>query len=204
MIKLNLEPTPAKPAGIVPQDSNAVSLDAIERDLHRAFKDLSLLLDRRRQATMYLPSDVLVHAWPALMPPERMGVIAGRELDRRFILSGMYDVTGRASRSHVQADRHKLAQALLSFERTGLEFSAWIHSHPGHGPGATTPSATDRAQYADWTRDYNPGLLGLIVVKDGHLRLWGEAVETGTVRVEIVGAGLRPLPGHRHVYRLDI
>lgn len=204
MIKLNLELTPPRPVEVVAQDASALSLDTIERDLHRAFTDLSQLIDRRRQATVYLPSDVLMQAWPALMPPERMGVIAARQIDRHFVLSGMYDVTGCASPTHVQADPSKLGYALLNFERAGMAFAAWIHSHPGQGPGATTPSRTDRVQYADWTRDFNAGLLGVIVVKDGCVRLWGDAVESGVVRVEIIGAGLRALPGHPHVYKLDI
>jgi hypothetical protein len=64
------------------------------------------------------------------------------------------------------------------------------------------PSQIDQQQYADWTRHYGE-LIGIILVADGHLRLWGRAVESGDVRVEIVGAGVHRVLEHQHVYRLD-
>jgi hypothetical protein len=84
-----------------------------------------------------------------------------------------------------------------------VELAAWIHSHPASGPVATSPSGIDLDQYDDWTRDFSSRLIGIIVVGDGFVRFWGEPIELGLVRAEVVGAGVQAVPGYRHVYQLD-
>ena len=177
-------------------------LERIERDATRLMADLSSLIEAARQHTIYVPSELLLQAHDLLMPAERMGVIGGRLIGDRFILSTLHDVTGRGSLAHVTADPAKLARALISLERAGASLAGWIHSHPGSGPWATTPSGIDRAQYADWIRPYSDRLVGLIVVRDGYVRVWGDAVERGTTRVEMLGDGVRKVKEARHVYRL--
>ena len=181
-----------------------VSLERIERTLHQAMFELSLVVDERRRTTTYVPSDMLLHASTALMPAERMGIIAGRWIGHHFLLTTLYDVTGAAHRAHVRADPDALGRALLAFERTGAELAGWIHSHPGSGPLATSPSRIDREQYEQWKRDFGSRLLGIILVRDGHVRLWGDGIETGRVRVELLGNGITPVLGHHHVYRLHV
>lgn len=90
----------------------------------------------------------------------------------------------------------------MTFERAGVQVAGWLHSHPGSGPGATMPSHIDRRQYAEWRRHYGDRLVGIIVVADGHVRLWGDAVESGHLRVELVGTGVHQLQEDHHVYRL--
>ena len=184
-----------------PRAERQVSLAQAEASLHTALTDLEDLLNHQRQSTIYIPTDVLIHAATALLPPERMGVVAGRWMHRHFVLTTMYDVTGAAHRAHVRADPQAISRALVEFDAAGVELALWIHSHPGAGPLATTPSAIDRHQFQQWTRDFDR-LLAAIVVGDGYIRLWGEPLEAGRVRIELMGEGLVAVGGQNHVYRI--
>lgn len=177
-------------------------LDRLEQDLQVTLEHL-IRLRAEQRATILVPADILHHAVDVLMPAERMGVSAGRLTAGRLMLTTMYDVTGIAGHVHVRADARKLACALTGFDRSGVELLAWIHSHPGSGAGATLPSPVDRQQYADWVRHYTDQLVGIIVVEDGFVRFWGDAVERNRVRIAIVGQGVRRVEGAQHVYRLD-
>jgi proteasome lid subunit RPN8/RPN11 len=178
------------------------SLEVIHQRLRDSVEDLSRLLDDGSSRTCYMPTEALMQALGSLMPPERMGVFAGRWMGGRFVSSTLYDVTGHAHRSYVRADPRALGDALLAFERAGVELAVWIHSHPGAGPGATVPSSIDRQQYANWSRHYGTQLIGMIVVRDGYIRVWGDAVESGRAGLAFLGDGLDPLEGYTHVYRL--
>jgi proteasome lid subunit RPN8/RPN11 len=178
------------------------SLEQIERTFRGAVDDLAVLLDQTRRAVCHIPTELIMQATSLLIPPERMGVIGGRSVGGYFVLGTLFDVTGVAHRAHVRADPHKLAAALLALERSGAHVAAWVHSHPGHGPRATAPSEIDRVQYAEWTRDFSAQLVGIIVVADGYVRLWGDAVECRKVRAEWLGDGVSAVQGHAHVYRL--
>lgn len=186
------------------EDSNEpISLFSIETRLTSALSDLSALLQQARQSTVILPSEVLFQAVHDLFPAERMGVMPVRRLLGCSVVGGLCDITGVGQRVHVRADPSRLAAALIAFERSGAGLGVWIHSHPGLGPGATTPSGIDRSQYADWVRDYDSRLIGIIVVEDGFIRLWGKAVESGQVRVEVLGDGIKRVKGYEHVYKLE-
>lgn len=202
MIQLRLGNPHSRPADDEPPVPRDDSLDRIERQLSETIADLAAVMDERRRTTVYVASETLMHAVTALMPAERMGVLAGRWIGRRFILTSLYDVTGTAHRAHVRADPDALGRALMAFERSGVELAAWVHSHPGTGPTATTPSGIDRQQYLQWSRDYGQRLIGITAVRDGHVRVWGEAIEATRVRIELLGQGVTPVGGHRHVYRL--
>jgi Prokaryotic homologs of the JAB domain len=180
-----------------------ISLVDIERRLNGVMRDLSTLVDEVRRTTILFPSDVLFQAYTALFPVERMGILSARSIVGRTIVGPMYDVTGVGHRAHVRAEPSKLGEALLQIDRCGAYMGAWIHSHPGSGALATSPSEIDRRQYADWVQDYGIDLVGIIVAADGFVRFWGDAVESGRVRVEIVGDGVNRLRGERHVYRMD-
>jgi proteasome lid subunit RPN8/RPN11 len=199
LISLNLK-TELPPR--VALDNLPASLERVERDATRLMADLAALLGEARRRTLLIPSDLLFHAVDSLLPPERMAVAAGRLVGGRLVLGAMYDVTGRAHRAHVRADPAKLSRALMAYERSGAALACWLHSHPGSGPASTTPSATDRDQYADWIRDYGRALVGVIVVEDGFVRLWGEGIESGAIRVEVAGDGVRAVSGGSHVYRV--
>jgi proteasome lid subunit RPN8/RPN11 len=200
VISLNLGSIPSR----TPRTERDISsLDDIEKDFRASFDRLNRWLRDARKATTILPAELLFQAAAILTPVERMAVAATRSIGDRAVVGTLFDVTGRSTRAYVRADARKLADALLAFERAGVQIAAWLHSHPGSGPGATMPSQIDQQQYADWTRHYGE-LIGIILVADGHLRLWGRAVESGDVRVEIVGAGVHRVLEHQHVYRLDV
>lgn len=204
MITLNLKSwAPVRRCPEEPE-ARAVQLAALERDVHRAFDDLSALLGHVREKTVYIPTELLFDALQGLMPPERMGTIGGMHIGHHYLMGLIHDVTGRANRAHVEADPDKLGRALVSFDRRGLRLAGWIHSHPGTGPAATAPSETDWAQYRDWTHDFDPLLVGLIVVRDGYARAWGHAVEDNRIRLELVGDGVTPVAGYRHVYKIGV
>lgn len=200
MISLNLRSLPSHTRRRPQHDASA--LDAIERDFRASFDRLNQWLSHARQSTTILPAELLFQAAALLMPVERMAVAATRSIGNRAVVGTLFDVTGRSARAHVRADARKLAEALLAFERGGVQIAAWLHSHPGRGPGATMPSHIDWQQYADWTRHYGE-LIGIILVADGHLRLWGDAIDSGDVHVEVVGAGVQRVLEHQHVYRLN-
>jgi proteasome lid subunit RPN8/RPN11 len=183
-------------------EPTVVSLDTFEREAERLMADLRDIIGVTRSRTICIPSELLLQAVDTLMPAERMGVLGGRQVGDRFILSTLSDVTGRGHIAHVTADPRKLANALLMMERAGARLAAWIHSHPGRGPSATMPSAIDRDQYADWVRHYSETLVGIIVVRDGFIRFWGDAVESGRSRVEVLGGDVRGAGEGRNVFRL--
>jgi proteasome lid subunit RPN8/RPN11 len=135
-------------------------------------------------------SDLLYQIHAAAVPAERMFVVPGRSVARDVILGPSFDVTGAAGQIHCHADPSRLAQALIAMENAGCHLAMWVHSHPGSGPGSTSPSSIDTAQHREWLRDYSTDLVSGTVVEDGWVRLWGTALEHDFVDIEIVGKGV--------------
>ncbi len=132
-----------------------------------------------------------------------MAVASGQKATGGFRLGAVFDVTGQAEMVHVQADPGKLSHALVNMAKAGCCLGAWIHSHPNYGPGATTPSSIDHAQHQDWLRHYPAWLLGIILVEDGWVRLFGTAVENQTITVLFEGEGITKENSHGdRIYRL--
>lgn len=176
--------------------------------LHRltvAARELAPLVANHQEPPtrrMILPADLLYQGYFSLFPAERMLVAAGRKHKETMILGAVFDVTGDGGVAHVQADPQKLGQALIAMERSGTHLAFWLHSHPGSGPEATRPSAVDRTQHQDWLRDYSPALLSGIMVADGWLRLWGTALERGTIAVDVMGSSITKEKRDDTLYRL--
>jgi proteasome lid subunit RPN8/RPN11 len=147
-------------------------------------------------------SDLLYQAHHALFPAERMLVVAGRQCGDVVMLGAVFDVTGTASTWTVRADPIRLARALIAMDMSGTYLAGWIHSHPGNGAQATWPSSTDLQQHQDWIRDYTVSLLSAIVVADGWVRLWGNALESRQIVVEIIGEGISKEEQHDWLFRL--
>ena len=202
MITLNLHGARTRNKSCHDVESHHQELQRVRIALNAALADLAVVVEAAMQSTLLIPTDFLHHAKLNLFPAERMAVVARRVLDGRLILGAACDVTGVAHHAHVRADPGKLAGALMAFERSGAQLGAWVHSHPGTGITATAPSQIDRDQYADWIRDFGDSLVAAIIVSDGFVRFWGDAVESGTCRVKLVGDGVRRVGGHRHVYRV--
>lgn len=191
-----------------PQSAVArATLNRVAGQLHRAEAQLVPLLEQREITVaqeIVVPSDILYQAHRSLFPPERMLVVAGRQCEAGTLrLGATFDVTGNGpdtNHGHVRADPDKLGRALIAMDLSGTELGAWVHSHPGRGITATTPSSTDRQQHQDWIRDYSANLLSSIIVDDGYVRFWGSALESGQLEMRIVGAGVTE--EETNVYRL--
>ena len=65
-----------------------------------------------------------------------------------------------------------------------------LHSHLGEGPAATVPDPTDSDQHKYWVNHQWPLLISAIIVKDGYVRLFGDAVERKLLAVVIEGVGV--------------
>lgn len=150
-----------------------------------------------------VPTDMLFQSYQALFPAERMLVVAGRMDSNRILMGATFDVTGECSAGHVRADPRKLGQALIAMTATSTHLAAWLHSHPGGGPGGTQPSSIDRRQHLDWLNDYSPRLLSGVFVQDRHLRFWGQAIEQGMIELDLKGDGIKMEDGHEHLYTLN-
>ncbi len=152
-----------------------------------------------------VPSDSLYQAYSLLFPAERMLVIAGMRADaERLRLGAVFDVTNTSTtqlhQAHVQADSHKLGQALRMMDYSGTALGAWVHSHPGTGSRATFPSQIDSSQHHRWLRHYPATLISIIMVEDGFFRVFGSAIENGRVQLQFDGKGI--VQEENHVYRL--
>jgi proteasome lid subunit RPN8/RPN11 len=86
---------------------------------------------------------------------------------------------------------------------TDSYFALWIHSHPGSGTSATYPSQTDLEQEQEWLRDYSKDLVNAIMVKDGFVRFWGQALKNKQITVQIEGAGVKRVSDNEHIYKLE-
>jgi len=173
--------------------------------LNRADAQMARCLEEASKAGrrfVVLSSAVAYQFCHLLFPPERLLVVAGRRRGKSTVLEAAFDVTGSNSGGHVRADPTRLGRALIAMDLSDTYLAAWVHSHPGAGPEATCPSATDQHQHQDWLRDYSPDLLGVIVVADGWMRFWGPALEHGQVYLQVVGSGIHQEDRDGHLYRL--
>ncbi len=149
-----------------------------------------------------ISSAVLYQVHSMLFPPERIVLIAGRNLHTPLItLEVGFDVTSSQTHpAHGKADSDKLDRVFRIMDYSGTGVGAWAHSHPGKGKSATSPSPIDRAEHTSWLKGYAKSLIGVVMVEDGYFRVFGDAVESGQVRVEIIGKGV--VQEDIYVYRL--
>lgn len=195
-----LNPESEQPVGL-----DAMTMTDMVRSCQSAFDRWTRATTELAVPVVCVPAELLYHASTALFPAERMAIIGGRRTGRAITFGPTFDVTSDGlgtGRAHVRADPDQLRGALLGLERAGAHLAGWIHSHPGLGPRATEPSTTDRAQHQDWVHDHSSALVSIIVVADGVVRLWGTAVESRAVRIEIIGSGVTQVPGYEHVFQL--
>ena len=197
-------------------DVSRILVASLEAALHRAIGHVRAFeaarsgtdgcVPKTRPRQVVIPTELLFLAHRSLFPAERMAIVAGRTADDQVQLTVPFDVTGRfadTNWSHVRGDPELLSRALIAMELTGSHFAGWVHSHPGSGPGGTLPSNIDRRQHSDLVRHYSDRLVCVIVVADGHVRFWGDAVESGSIEVQLLGQGVVAVAEEDHVFRLD-
>lgn len=151
---------------------------------------------------LIIPSSLLYQLHQALFPAEKMMIGAGRRNGDTISIEAVFEVTGRASAVHVQADPDKLGRALIAMSETDTYFAWWIHSHPGKGCEGTIPSQIDRDQEIDWLNDYSPELVSSIMVRDRFIQFWGRALDDKRIRVEVAGPGVDK-ENTANLYRLE-
>jgi proteasome lid subunit RPN8/RPN11 len=161
--------------------------------------------DEGSDKRIIIPTDLMFAAWRQLFPAERMLVFGARQTKRGVRVTSLSDVTEpHPSVAHVRACPERMATCLVDFERTGAHLGVWVHSHPGEGFRATFPSGIDLNQDKDLRQHYSDRLVGIIAVRDGWLRVWGEAITRQGVRIQWSGRGVERHPGEEHVYRLTV
>lgn len=152
---------------------------------------------------MIISSTLLYQLHHSLFPAERMLVAAGKRNGTDIEIDGIFDVTGNASSGFVRADANRLARALIVMSETDKHFALWIHSHPGLGKGATSPSNIDLNQEAEWLKDYSANLVNAILVEDGYVRFWGKALKEKRVTVAVTGTGIVRESEDELIFRLE-
>jgi hypothetical protein len=102
----------------------------------------------------------------------------------------------RQSPVFVRATARSVADILIPIIEQGAELHICAHSHPGGGPGATTPSLTDIECLGKLQRNGSPAI-GCIVTRDRYVRFF--SVSTN-FHVLFVGAGVKEI--EKNVYHL--
>ena len=148
-----------------------------------------------------IPVELIYQIYSSLFPAERMIVTSGRKAGKDIRLGAAFDVTGKSEPGHVAANPVSMGNTLMAMEKTGSYFASWWHSHPGKGEWALGPSQEDHEQYSGLVQHYSKNLLGVIMVADGWLRFWGDAVVQKKISLEFIGNGLRKEGDN--VYRLE-
>lgn len=179
-----------------------VELIAAQESLIPVAPQLPSVDCQNRKRRVVVDEALLQECYHSLFPAERMLVVAGRHMGDQIRLTDVFDVTGNQSGAHVRADPDLLRRALIEMEQSESFLAAWLHSHPGWGPGATHPSPIDLRQDCDWHRDF-PHLLNVIVVEDLWVRFWGIGLESGQIEIEIVGRGIIKENGNGYLIRLE-
>ncbi len=96
----------------------------------------------------------------------------------------------------VRASARSVADVLIGIVEEGAELHVIAHSHPGSGPGATTPSGTDIACLGKLQKNGSPAI-GCIVTRDNNVRFFSVK---RTFRVIVQGTGVTEV--EKHVFHI--
>lgn len=134
-----------------------------------------------------------------LFPPEAMLCLAGpASPDEIYYVDHARPLESDTSSTvHFQPTPESVYSALKRFDQFGYRLRAIIHSHPGEGPAASTPSPTDMQTLERLEHAYRA--IGLIVTRDGYLRAFSKALE---FQLNIYGKGIEVVDEKQRLYRL--
>jgi hypothetical protein len=167
-------------------------------------RDLTLVRDRgsRARVPLYIVSSLfLAESFRYLVkdPAEDMHFVTGCELGPVRVLERLVDFD-KAERTAVRVSGNPASthQALIGLEAKGHRLTAWMHSHPGTGAGATCPSSTDLDHQRRLEQGRYPAI-GAIFSRDGWVRFFSAGTP---FRVDVFGAGVRR--ADERIYQLDV
>lgn len=143
-----------------------------------------------------IPSALLYQTRRLLLPAERMAVGAVRRSPQGSVLEAVFDVTGRASRGHVDADPDRLMRAFIDIDNAGAVYAFWAHTQPGVGASATYPSDEDRETFRRRLSAGDSPAMVAAILSETHVRflradMRQDMVGAGSA-IEIVGSGFSP------------
>jgi hypothetical protein len=125
--------------------------------------------------------------------------VTGPELaDNTFVLSDVVPVRfAEQTAVRVRVEDGSNISALAALDQLRMSLHGHMHSHPGRGPGATHPSATDR-RFQDRLERGNYHTCGAIFDASGEfVRFWGPDAFTVQIQGNIEEV-------EHHVYRLAV
>jgi len=146
-------------------------------------------------------SSFLMGAYNALTETsdEHLVYATGPEDGKRAFAISQLVTFELAEKSAVSAapDPTSQLEALTELDRRGERLLAVLHSHPGRGAGATTPSSVDRSTQEGLEKMGYP-TIGVIFSRDGFVRFFSV---NRKFRVAVSGTGIEPAGDH--IYRLS-
>jgi len=150
--------------------------------------------------TFVLESFFLAELIQSLTPSanEEMIFLTGPKLGHIRIVSRFAAPTPINGQSpvFVSASARSVASVLIPIIEQGAELHICAHSHPGSGPGATTPSGTDIKCLGKLQKNGSPAI-GCIVTRDGCVRFFSILTK---FQVLILGTGVKELS--KNVYHI--
>jgi hypothetical protein len=128
---------------------------------------------------------------------EQFFFITGSETEGVHVLDQMLEFTHqKRSYAGVEGDPKSTHALLIKLDQFGHRLLAHFHSHPGDGPGATSPSGTDR-DFQQRLEKVGHLTICAIFSRDGYFRVLRN---DGNFEFEIFGKGVEKHA--EHIYRL--
>jgi proteasome lid subunit RPN8/RPN11 len=144
----------------------------------------------------------LGEAYAALVrdPAEEMHFVTGCEVGGYRMLERLvtFEKTERTA-VRVAGEPSSSHAALISLEARGYRLTAWMHSHPGHGPSATMASGIDMGHQARLERGRYPAI-GAVFSRDGYVRFFSKDLPFA---VQIFGKGVTRLDERLYQLQAD-
>lgn len=146
---------------------------------------------RRSRPSVFVTEAAFLHELIAVLTVdvnENMHFLTGPKLEHYRVICRRAQPVALQQQSpvFVRASAQSVADVLIAIIEQGAELHVIAHSHPGSGPGATTPSGTDIECLGKLQKSGSPAI-GLIVTRDHHVRFF---TVTRAFRVIVQGTGV--------------